>query len=106
MTGYRMVFDRENLNLGWSLSDCQDLTDSNRLPMTPANGSSPNSLPTELQNSPNSSGVTPAVAGRTPSKSAAPTNRRISFKLCLTNLLFPLLLVSSNFRQSLYSLTL
>ncbi|XP_009776921.1 aspartic proteinase-like protein 1 isoform X2 [Nicotiana tabacum] len=106
MTGYRMVFDRENLKLGWSLSDCQDLTDSNRLPMTPANGSSPNSLPTDQQNSPNSSGVAPAVAGRTPSKSAAPTNRRISFKLCLTKLLFPLLLVSSNFRQSMYTLTL
>ncbi|XP_019248401.1 PREDICTED: aspartic proteinase-like protein 1 isoform X3 [Nicotiana attenuata] len=106
MTGYRMVFDRENLKLGWSLSDCQDLTDSNKLPMTPANGSSPNSLPTEQQNSPNSSGVAPAVAGRTPSKSAAPTNRRISFKLCLTKLLFPLLLVSSNFRQSMHTLTL
>ncbi|PHT31846.1 Aspartic proteinase-like protein 1 [Capsicum baccatum] len=106
MTGYRMVFDRENLKLGWSRSDCEDLTDGNRLPLAPANGSSPNSLPTEQQNSPNSSGVSPAVAGRTPSNSAARTSWGMSFKLCLTKLLFQLLLASSNFRWSLYTLAL
>ncbi|KAJ8557308.1 hypothetical protein K7X08_002933 [Anisodus acutangulus] len=94
MTGYHMVFDRENLKLGWSRSDCED---HNRLPLAPPNGSSPNSLPTEQQNTPNSSGVAPAVAGRTPSSSAAPTSYRMPFKLCLTKLLFQLLLVSSNF---------
>lgn len=26
MTGYRMVFDRDNLKLGWSLSDCELLS--------------------------------------------------------------------------------
>ncbi|XP_015074092.1 aspartic proteinase-like protein 1 isoform X1 [Solanum pennellii] len=105
MSGYRMVFDRENLKLGWSRSDCEDLTDNNRLPLAPADGSSPNSLPAEQQNTPNSSGVAPAVAGRTPSNSAAPTSRGMPSKLCLTKLLFQLLLVSSNFRWSLHTFT-
>ncbi|KAK6792014.1 hypothetical protein RDI58_011095 [Solanum bulbocastanum] len=97
MTGYRMVFDRENLKLGWLLSDCEDLTDNNRLPLAPADGNSPNSLPAEQQNTPNSSGVAPAIAGKTPSNSAAPTSRGMPSKLCLTKLLFQLLLVSSYF---------
>ncbi|XP_006363948.1 aspartic proteinase-like protein 1 isoform X4 [Solanum tuberosum] len=106
MTGYRMVFDRENLKLGWSRSDCEDLTDNNKLPLAPADGNSPNSLPAEQQNTPNSSGVAPAVAGKTPSNSAAPTSRGMPSKLCLTKLLFQLLLVSSNFRWSLNTFTL
>lgn len=83
----------------------EDLTDNNRLPLAPADGSSPNSLPAEQQNTPNSSGVAPAVAGRTPSNSAAPASRGMPSKLCLTKLLFQLLLVSSNFRWSLHTFT-
>lgn len=106
MTGYRMVFDRENLKLGWSRSDCEDLTDNNRLPLAPTDGSSSNSLPTEQQNAPTSSGVAPAVAGRTPSNSARPTSQGLPLKFWLAKLLFQLLLVSSNFRRSLYAFTL
>ncbi|KAL7104431.1 hypothetical protein ACP275_08G244500 [Erythranthe tilingii] len=73
MTGYKIVFDRENFKLGWSLSNCQEE------PLKPsANGNSPNSLPTtEQQSSPNGHAVAPAVAGRTPSKSSAKC--RLSF---------------------------
>ncbi|KAK9949677.1 hypothetical protein M0R45_005194 [Rubus argutus] len=36
MTGYRTVFDRENMKLGWSRSKCQDLGDAKRMPLTPS----------------------------------------------------------------------
>lgn len=73
MTGYRMVFDRENFKLGWSRSNCQDLSEGDRMPLTPSSdGTSPNPLPTTVQqNSPNAHAVGPAVAGKTPSKSSA-----------------------------------
>ncbi|KAM7529246.1 hypothetical protein LguiB_032656 [Lonicera macranthoides] len=73
MTGYRMVFDRENLKLGWSKSNCQDLTGGKTMPLTPsASGGSPNPLPTtEQQRAPSGHAIAPAVAGRTPSKSSA-----------------------------------
>ncbi|KAL3527794.1 hypothetical protein ACH5RR_012450 [Cinchona calisaya] len=74
MTGYRMVFDRENMKLGWSRSTCKDLIDDKRMPVTPSSGS-PNPLPTtEQQSKPNGQAVTPAVAGRTTSKSTATSN--------------------------------
>ncbi|CAI9109357.1 OLC1v1009167C2 [Oldenlandia corymbosa var. corymbosa] len=53
MTGYRMVFDGENMKLGWSHSDCQDLADNKAPPVTSSNVTSPGSLPTEQQSSPN-----------------------------------------------------
>lgn len=84
----------------------EDLTDNNRLPLAPTDGSSSNSLPTEQQNAPTSSGVAPAVAGRTPSNSARPTSQGLPLKFWLAKLLFQLLLVSSNFRRSLYAFTL
>lgn len=68
MTGYRMVFDREKKKLGWSESNCKDLSDG-KGPLTPSGGNSQNPLPTtEEQNAPNSHAVAPAVAGRTSSK--------------------------------------
>ncbi|CAK9185771.1 unnamed protein product [Ilex paraguariensis] len=89
MTGYRMVFDRENLKLGWSHSNCHDLGDGKNMPLTPSpNVSSPNSLPTtEQQNTTNGHAVAPAVAGRTPSKSSAASIRQMTFQLCLAELL-------------------
>ncbi|XP_059645303.1 aspartyl protease family protein 1-like isoform X3 [Cornus florida] len=33
MTGYRIVFDRERMVLGWKASDCYDAKDSNTLPI-------------------------------------------------------------------------
>ncbi|XP_042025897.1 aspartic proteinase-like protein 1 isoform X2 [Salvia splendens] len=71
MTGYQIVFDRENFKLGWSESNCKDLSD--RAPLNPTgNNSSSNSLPTaQQQSAPNSRAVSPAVAGKTPSESSA-----------------------------------
>ncbi|XP_027076325.1 aspartic proteinase-like protein 1 [Coffea arabica] len=70
--GYRMVFDRENMKLGWSHSNCEDLTDEKGMPMTPSGSASPKPLPTTQQQSkPNGRAVAPAEAGRAPSKSTA-----------------------------------
>ncbi|PKA58081.1 Aspartic proteinase-like protein 1 [Apostasia shenzhenica] len=68
MTGYDMVFDRENLKLGWSRSDCRNLGSSTRVPLTPSPQSRPeNPLPTnQQQSSPTGRAVPPAVAGRAP----------------------------------------
>ncbi|CAM8881795.1 hypothetical protein QQ045_020258 [Rhodiola kirilowii] len=92
MTGYRMVFDRENLKLGWSRSNCHDISDNKTLPFAPsANGRTapPNPLPTNEQQNvpPKRPIVVPAVAGKTPSKSSADSN--ITFR----SLLFFFLLV-------------
>ncbi|KAJ0534720.1 putative nepenthesin [Helianthus annuus] len=67
MTGYRLVFDRENLTLGWSHSRCQPLRGGDTIG---SNASSPISLPTTTEQQrapPNTHAVGPAVAGRTPS---------------------------------------
>ncbi|KAF8377780.1 hypothetical protein HHK36_031165 [Tetracentron sinense] len=37
MTGYRIVFDREKLVLGWKKFDCYDIEDSNTFPIKPRN---------------------------------------------------------------------
>ncbi|GLT74142.1 hypothetical protein SLA2020_459560 [Shorea laevis] len=42
MTGYRIVFDRENMVLGWKASNCYDIKDSNIVPVEP-----PTEPPTE-----------------------------------------------------------
>ncbi|KAA8546851.1 hypothetical protein F0562_003280 [Nyssa sinensis] len=94
MTGYRMVFDRENLKLGWSSSNCQDLSDGKRMPLTPPNGGPPNPLPTTAQQSTHGGhAVAPAVAGRTPSKPSAASTEQILSQLCLVKLLLLLLLL-------------
>lgn len=92
MTGYRIVFDRETLMLGWSRSTCHDLCDNKTMPLAPSANSKiapPNPLPTnEQQNVPHKRpGVAPAVAGRTPSKSSGDSNKNVT--------LFFLLLVHS-----------
>ncbi|XP_030468685.2 aspartic proteinase-like protein 1 isoform X2 [Syzygium oleosum] len=93
MMGYRMVFDRENLKLGWSRSNCQDLDDDRSMPLTP-NGRSPNPLPTtEQQSAPGGHAVAPAVAGRALSKPSAASQKLISSHLSLISLMPLLLLV-------------
>ncbi|XP_057491009.1 aspartic proteinase-like protein 1 isoform X1 [Actinidia eriantha] len=90
MTGYRIVFDRENLNLGWSRSNCQDLSDGTRLPLSPPKGSPQNPLPTtEQQSAPSGNAVAPAVAGRTPSKPSSASTQQLPSpsELCLVMLL-------------------
>lgn len=93
MKGYRMVFDRDNLKLGWSRSNCEVLSDDERLPL--ANSSSLNPLPTtQQQRTPGGHAVAPAVAGRTPSNSSgASLWLSCSFWLRLPKLLAPLLLL-------------
>ncbi|KAL1207894.1 Aspartic proteinase-like protein 1 [Cardamine amara subsp. amara] len=60
MRGYRMVFDRENMKLGWSASKCEE--DKIVPPQaSPGSTSSPNPLPTEEQQS-RSHAVSPAIA--------------------------------------------
>ncbi|XP_057994289.1 aspartic proteinase-like protein 1 isoform X2 [Hevea brasiliensis] len=73
MTGYRVVFDMENLKLGWSNSNCQDISDNTKVNLAPPpNAISPNPLPTnEQQSIPNKHAVAPAVAGKTTSKPSA-----------------------------------
>ncbi|KAL6959296.1 cathepsin D [Sarracenia purpurea var. burkii] len=93
MTGYRIVFDRENLKLGWSHSNCQDLSDGSRLPLTPSSSPS-NPLPTtEQQSAPNGHAVAPAVAGRTPPKPSAAAAHRLSPDLHLLKFLLQRLLL-------------
>ncbi|BBH05654.1 Eukaryotic aspartyl protease family protein [Prunus dulcis] len=90
MTGYRTVFDRENLKLGWSRSNCQDFSDAKSMPLTPSKGTPPNPLPTNEQQS-TPGGFAPAVAGRAPSKPSAASSRLVSSQFCSLRLL-PLLL--------------
>lgn len=100
MTGYRMVFDRESLKLGWSSSNCQDLTDNNkRMPPTPpsVSGKPSNPLPTnEEQSTPRGHAVAPAIAGRAPSKPSAAASPSSPFRL--VNLLVILHILVMAFR--------
>ncbi|EOX92199.1 hypothetical protein QUC31_003519 [Theobroma cacao] len=92
MTGYRMVFDREKMKLGWSPSNCQDLADGKRMPLSP-NGTRSNPLPTNVQQStPGGRAVAPAVAGRAPSKPSFAPTRLVSSQFCYLKLL-PLLVL-------------
>lgn len=88
MKGYRLVFDRDNLTLGWSRSKCQPLKGEE----TPgSNTSSPISLPTtEQQRPPNVDAVAPAFAGRTPNSSTnnMPYSSSLPMLLPLLLLLF------------------
>ncbi|KAL4645443.1 hypothetical protein ACB092_02G235600 [Castanea dentata] len=95
MTGYRMVFDRENLKLAWSRSNCQDLGDSKTMSVTsPPDGTPSNPLPTnEQQRTPGGHAVSPAVAGRAPAKPSAASTQLISSRFCLLRLLPELLLL-------------
>ncbi|RWR78452.1 aspartic proteinase-like protein 1 isoform X1 [Cinnamomum micranthum f. kanehirae] len=79
MLGYRLVFDRENLKLGWSNSS-RDINEGTRAPLTPPpHNALENQLPTnEQQNSHGSNAVSPAVAGRTPPDHAAASKTAIS----------------------------
>uniref|UniRef100_A0A7N0V4F4 Peptidase A1 domain-containing protein n=1 Tax=Kalanchoe fedtschenkoi TaxID=63787 RepID=A0A7N0V4F4_KALFE len=84
MTGYRIVFDRENLRLGWSRSNCHDISDNKTMPLAPSANSKtapPNPLPTSGQQNvpPKRPDVAPAVAGKTPAKSSADSNRSVAF---------------------------
>ncbi|OMO94194.1 Peptidase A1 [Corchorus olitorius] len=94
MTGHRIVFDRENLKLGWSHTSCSDVSDKSSVPLKPpSSGESPVPLPTNEQQSANSTqAVAPAVAGRASTKPSAASLPQIPTLLCLMSSLLPLLL--------------
>ncbi|KAJ4839930.1 hypothetical protein Tsubulata_008567 [Turnera subulata] len=94
MTGYRLVFDMENLILGWSTSNCQDMDDSTEVHLAPPpSDKSANPLPTnEQQSIPNAHAVSPAVAGRTSSKSSSAFQHVPSLLNLISSLLLLLLL--------------
>ncbi|KAM3736180.1 hypothetical protein ACB098_10G142900 [Castanea mollissima] len=78
MKGYRLVFDRENLKLGWSKSNCQDINGNQAQLKPPSNDGSPNPLPTtEQQSIPNTHAVPPAVAKRASSNSSVAVPQQI-----------------------------
>ncbi|KAK7301269.1 hypothetical protein RJT34_12130 [Clitoria ternatea] len=71
---YHMVFDRENLRLGWSRSNCQDSMGDRANFSSPSGGRSPNPLPANQQQSvPNVRAVPPALAGNASPKPSAAT---------------------------------
>ncbi|KAF7839986.1 aspartic proteinase-like protein 1 isoform X2 [Senna tora] len=78
MTGYRLVFDRDNMKLSWSRSNCQDLSVGKSMPLTPPNKTPSNPLPADEQQRTNGHAVAPAVAGRAPHKSLAASSRMMS----------------------------
>ncbi|XP_073023461.1 aspartic proteinase-like protein 1 [Primulina eburnea] len=74
LMGYLMVFDWENMKLGWSSSNCQDIGNGSEIQWTPpSTETSQNPLPTNEQQQ-NPLAVAPAIAGRAfPKPSAAST---------------------------------
>ncbi|KAL4280897.1 hypothetical protein GQ457_03G033010 [Hibiscus cannabinus] len=93
MTGHRIVFDRENMTLGWSYSNCQDISDKSGLQLAPPPSSgSPIPLPTnEQQHNNHTDAVAPAVANSTKPSSASPL--QIPTLLCLFSSFLLLLLL-------------
>ncbi|XP_058767113.1 aspartic proteinase-like protein 1 isoform X1 [Vicia villosa] len=98
MTGYRLVFDRENKKLAWSRSNCQDLSLGKKMPLSPPNKTSSNPLPADEQQRIKGHAVAPAVAGKAPQNSSvvsSQTSQMISYWQhwhCYWLLLFLLLL--------------
>lgn len=87
LTGYRMVFDRENLRFGWSSSDCQDSMGDGANSTSPSNGGSRNPLPANQQQSaPKRRAVPPAIAGQASLKPSIATPRHTSSWLLLSSL--------------------
>ncbi|CAN7036097.1 unnamed protein product [Brassica oleracea var. botrytis] len=93
MAGYRIVFNRENMKLGWSASKCQEDKIAPPQEASPGSTSSPIPLPTEEQQS-RTHAVSPAIAGKTPSKTSSASCCFSSLRL-LSSLLLVLLLVVS-----------
>ncbi|XVE82436.1 hypothetical protein DITRI_Ditri16bG0004700 [Diplodiscus trichospermus] len=68
MTGYRMVFDREKVVLGWKASNCSDIEGSNTLPVKPPTAIPPATAvnPEATAGNGNNSGASPNSANRSP----------------------------------------
>ncbi|KAG9451658.1 hypothetical protein H6P81_011623 [Aristolochia fimbriata] len=89
LMGYRMLFDRDNLKLGWARSNCHESSGSSKVPLTPPTQDRPeNPLPTsEQQKSPGGHAVSPAVASRTPPNPSAAVSLFASVQLWYQTLL-------------------
>ncbi|CAK9156956.1 unnamed protein product [Ilex paraguariensis] len=92
MTGYRIVFDREKMVLGWRASDCYDAKTSNTLPVSPL--SSPAGPPDATMNPEATSGIgngSPFPSSTPPPPSAGNHSPRLnSFVYTLLLVLFSL----------------
>ncbi|OMO55756.1 Peptidase A1 [Corchorus capsularis] len=71
MTGYRIVFDREKMVLGWKQSDCYDIEASNTLPVKPPTAIPPATAVDPQATSGNgntshASGAAPPMANQSP----------------------------------------
>lgn len=96
MLGYRMVFDWENMKLGWSHSSCQDLSDSDKEHMPPPPSElSMNPLPNEQERAPQGHAVAPAIAGRTPRPASAASSSLTVSQYCKMSLFLLLLHLNS-----------
>ncbi|XP_030535796.1 aspartyl protease family protein 1-like isoform X2 [Rhodamnia argentea] len=89
MTGYRIVFDRERMVLGWKSSNCYSATDSSTLPISPTNSSPPAIAvnPQDTSGSGNNS-----VAGNS-SSSMSIHSHLIPFICTFVMILFPILAI-------------
>uniref|UniRef100_A0A1J3H0U7 Aspartic proteinase-like protein 1 n=2 Tax=Noccaea caerulescens TaxID=107243 RepID=A0A1J3H0U7_NOCCA len=90
MRGYQMVFDRENMKLGWSASKCQE--EKTAPPQaSPRSTASPCPLTEEQQG--RSHAVSPAIAGKTPSKTSSSASSSSSCSFSSVTLFNSLLLL-------------
>ncbi|KAH0694015.1 hypothetical protein KY285_021112 [Solanum tuberosum] len=92
MEGYRLVFDWENMKLGWSHSKCQDIGGTAKVsPTPPPSGLTSNPLPTtEQQRNSGGHAVAPAIAGKATSKPSAASLLAVSWHYTMSSLLFSL----------------
>ncbi|KAI4337735.1 hypothetical protein L6164_016113 [Bauhinia variegata] len=87
MMGYNMVFDRENLRFGWSNSNCEDNTGDRANFTSSSNEGSSNLLPANQQQSiPNTTAVSPTVAGKASPKPSIATLRPVPSWYSLSSL--------------------
>ncbi|XP_015167098.1 aspartic proteinase-like protein 1 isoform X1 [Solanum tuberosum] len=92
MEGYRLVFDWENMKLGWSHSKCQDIGGTAKVsPTPPPSGLTSNPLPTtEQQRNSGGHAVAPAIAGKATPKPSAASLLAVSWHYTMSSLLFSL----------------
>ncbi|XP_022963449.1 aspartic proteinase-like protein 1 [Cucurbita moschata] len=87
MVGYRLVFDRENLQLGWSKSKCLDINHGEAgHAKPPSNDGSPTALPTDGHLSPPNRQEIAPTAARAFSKSSLTAPHFSLFSYCCLRL--------------------
>ncbi|XP_023545012.1 aspartic proteinase-like protein 1 isoform X2 [Cucurbita pepo subsp. pepo] len=87
MVGYRLVFDRENLQLGWSKSKCLDINHGEAdHAKPPSNDGSPTALPTDGHLSPPNRQEIAPTAARAFSKSSLTAPHFSLFSCCCLRL--------------------